>query len=179
MEKILTKKAHVIWFTGLSGAGKTTLSQKVSDVLSSKKYAVKILDGDIVRRELHRHLGFTPEDIQENIRLLSELCLKFAGDCDFILVAAISPFRQARLKAREKIGSGFMEVYVKASLEEVIRRDTKGLYKKALNGEIKNFIGIDPIVPYEAPLDPEVIIDTEHESISDSVHVIIKKVLER
>ena len=167
----------VLWFTGLSGAGKTTITSRVAEILQAQGRTVKILDGDVVRRELHKHLGFTPEDIKENIRLLAQLCLKNLDAYDYVLVAAISPFRDARRKAREVIGKNFLEVYVRASLNTVIERDAKGLYQKALRGEIENFIGIDPKVPYEEPQRPDIILDTETQSIDQSVEKLLKELL--
>lgn len=165
--------AKVLWFTGLSGSGKTTIALELKKKLEAKGKKVKIFDGDIVRTELHKHLGFTPEDIKENNRLISELCLKHLNEFDFILVPIISPFRESRKKARILLGDSFVEVYVKAPLDVVIKRDVKGHYKKALMGEIKNFIGIDKNVPYEEPSKADIILDTEKKDVGSCVQQII------
>jgi len=166
------KGTRDLWFTGISGAGKTTIANALSQVLSSKDLTSKIIDGDVVRAEQHAHLGFTPGDIRENNRLVAELCVKHCGLYDYILVPIISPFKQSREQAKVIIGEGFREIYVKISLKEAIRRDTKGLYKKALNGEINNFIGIDPNVPYEEPINPYLLLDSEHETLAECIERI-------
>ena len=171
------RQGMVLWFTGLSGAGKTTIAHRLAEILKQQGRTVKILDGDTMRRELHCHLGFTPEDIRENNRLVAELCLKNSAGCDYLLVPIISPFRESRASARQRVGKKFLEIYVKASLKEVMRRDCKGLYQKALKGEIKNFIGIDPAVPYEEPQRPDIILDTETQSIDQSVEKVLKELL--
>src|SRR3989338_3893085 len=109
--------AKVLWFTGLSGSGKTTIALALQKELEKRNKKVRIFDGDIVRQELHKHLGFTPADIKENNRLISELCLKHINDFDFILVPIISPFTESRKKARTLLGKSFIEIYVKAPLE--------------------------------------------------------------
>lgn len=166
-------KAKVLWFTGLSGSGKTTIALLLKEKLEKLNKKVKILDGDDVRKTLHKHLGFTPEDIKENNRLILELCLDSLNDFDYILVPIISPFRESRQNARNVLNELFIEVYIKCSLEECIKRDCKGHYKKALAGEIKNFIGIAKENPYEHPHNPEITIDTEKESIEESVAKIL------
>src|SRR3989338_2108971 len=133
---------HVLWFTGLSGSGKSTIADSLSNILKAKGYKIKILDGDVVRNTLHRHLGFTRKDILLNNKLISQLALKYLDTHDIILVPIISPYKIGRENARKLLGKHFTEVYIKASLKKCIRRDVKGLYKKALDGEIKNFIGI-------------------------------------
>ena len=153
--------AVVAWFTGLSGAGKSTIATQAADLLRSRELRVRILDGDVVRTELHRHLGFSPADIRENNRLIAELCAASAPDYDVILVPVISPFRDARASARAMIGASFVEVYVRASIDEVMRRDPKGLYRKVRDGSLSGFIGVSPEVPYEPPAAAEIILDTE------------------
>jgi len=164
----------VIWFTGMSGSGKTTIAEGLYKRLIEKSQKVRLLDGDVIRKELHSTLGFTPEDIKKNNALVVELCKKLQGNNDYILVALISPFEESRKNARENIGNEFIEVYVKASKKTLIQRDVKGLYKKALNGEIENFIGISPSVPYEPPQNPDISIDTEKLSSQASVEHVLK-----
>jgi adenylyl-sulfate kinase len=153
--------AIVAWFTGLSGAGKSTIANRVADLLRADGRRVRILDGDVVRTELHRHLGFSPADIRENNRLIAGLCQQSAAGWDVILVPVISPFRDARVAARELLGRSFVEVYVRASIPEVMRRDPKGLYRQVQEGRITGFIGLSPEVPYEPPEAPEIVLDTE------------------
>lgn len=153
--------AVVAWFTGLSGAGKSTIAGQAADLLRAAGRCVQILDGDVVRTELHRHLGFSPADIRENNRLIAGLCTASARTCDVILVPIISPFRDARAAARAEIGASFVEVYVRASMSEVMRRDQKGLYQQARAGRLTGLIGLSPDVPYEAPDAPDIVLDTE------------------
>jgi len=165
---------HVLWFTGLSGSGKSTIADSLSKRLKAKGYIIKILDGDVVRNTLHRHLGFTKKDILLNNKLISQLALKYLDTHDIILVPIISPYRIGRENARKLLGRHFTEVYIKASLKKCIRRDVKGLYKKALNGEIKNFIGISDDAPYETPKSADLTINTEKISEKESVDKILQ-----
>ncbi len=161
--------SKVIWFTGLSGSGKTTIALALKSELEHLGKKVKILDGDEVRNTLHKHLGFTPEDIKENNRLITELCLDYLNSFDFILVPIISPFRESRVLARKALGSNFIELFIKCSIQACIERDVKGHYKKALNGEMKNFIGLSKENPYEEPENPEVTLETNKEKLSESI----------
>lgn len=163
------KRAIVFWFAGLSGSGKTTITQALVEKLSAQGKTVKIFDGDVVRQELNTHLGFTPADIRENNRIIAELCAKNRALYDYIFVPIISPFEDARVAAREKLAPDFYVVYIKASLEEVMKRDVKGLYKKAVAGEIHHFIGLDPQVPFQVPKSPDLILDTQEENSELSV----------
>jgi adenylyl-sulfate kinase len=165
---------RVLWFTGLSGSGKTTIAELVQKDLELSGKRVKVFDGDVVRTTLHKHLGFSPGDIKENNRLISELCLKHLKDYDYILVPIISPFRESRQKARELLKKDFIEVYTNCHLEKCIERDVKGHYKKALAGEIKNFIGIDKENPYEPPEKPEITLYTFKETPKESAEKILK-----
>ena len=160
-------RGRVAWFTGLSGSGKSTIAGLVSAALRDRGLRVSILDGDAVRGRAHRHLGFTPADISENNRLIAGLCRDALGDHDVVLVPVIAPFRDARAEAKRIIGTPFVEVYVKASLDEVATRDAKGLYRDAREGRLHGLIGFAPEVPYEPPDDPDVVLDTERD---DAAH---------
>lgn len=159
----------MFWFTGLSGSGKTTIVNAAVERLVKQNRKIKIFDGDVVRQELNRHLSFSPEDIRENNRIIADLCLGHRGEYDHIFVPIISPFEESRAHARRIIGSKFYLVYIKASLDEVIKRDVKGMYKKALRGDIKNFIGIDKNVPFEEPKNADLVLNSENEDVSTSV----------
>ncbi|MDP6358524.1 MAG: adenylyl-sulfate kinase [Planctomycetota bacterium] len=152
---------RAVWLTGLSGAGKSTIARQVAEALESKGHRVLVLDGDAVRSTVSPNLGFSREDIYENNRRFIELCRESMPDYEFVLVPKISPFREHRAETRRELGSAFIEVYVQASLGEVARRDPKGLYKKAREGALTGMIGVAPEVPYEAPEDAEVVLDTE------------------
>ena len=163
----------VLWFTGLSGAGKTTIANSLKGKLEAMGKRVEVLDGDVVRETLHKNLGFTPEDIKENNRLIAELAKARMTEADVILVPIISPFKESRKLARETIGASFFEVFVNCPTEVVIDRDTKGLYGKAERGEIENLIGYHPEVPYEAPEHPDIEIKTNEFGLEDSVAKIL------
>lgn len=160
-----------VWLTGLSGAGKTTLAERLLPELESRGHRVETLDGDVVRTHLSKGLGFSREDRDENIRRIAWVAALGTRHGATMIVSAISPYEETRAAARERIGD-FVEVYVKCSLERLIERDTKGLYKRALAGEIKNFTGVSD--PYEEPRDPEIVVETDTESVETSV----KKILE-
>jgi adenylylsulfate kinase len=164
-----------VWFTGLSGAGKTTISRAVEKELKSYGYRVEVLDGDIVRQNLTKGLGFSKEDRDENIRRVGFVAELLTRNQVSVLVSAISPYRDIRQEVRQKIGN-FVEVYVNAPLEVCEQRDVKGLYKKARAGEIKNFTGIDD--PYEPPLNPEVECRTDLETLEESVSKVLGKLQE-
>ncbi|HEY9829263.1 MAG TPA: adenylyl-sulfate kinase [Stenomitos sp.] len=164
-----------VWFTGLSGAGKTTISRAVGNRLKSYGQKLEILDGDIVRLNLCKGLGFSKEDRDENIRRVGFVAGLLTRHQVTVLVSAISPYREIRQEVRERIGN-FVEVYVNAPLQVCEQRDVKGLYKKARAGEIKNFTGIDD--PYEPPLNPEVECRTDLETIEESVSKVFAKLQE-
>ena len=164
-------KGFTLWFTGLSGAGKSTLSVALEEICRSRSRNVEVMDGDEVRENLSKGLGFSKEDRDTNIRRIGYVCHLLSRNGCIAVSAAISPYRSVRDENRERIGN-FIEVFVKCSLEEVIERDVKGLYKKALSGEIKNFTGISD--PYEEPLNPEITVETDKESVEESVNNIIK-----
>lgn len=168
-ESICDHKGKVLWFTGLSGSGKSTLANAVDDVLNSKKYSTYILDGDNIRMGLNKDLGFSPEDRKENIRRISETAKLFADSGKIVLTAFISPYLDDRDKAKALIGKDFVEIFVDTSIKECIKRDPKGLYKKAISGEIKNFTGIS--APYESPINPDILI--KNMSIINAVNKIL------
>ena len=153
---------QVAWFTGLSAAGKTTIALRAADLLRARGLTVLILDGDLVRSKFHKHLGFSPDDIRENNRLIVELCQDSLSEYDLILVPIISPFRDSRSHAKHTLGAAMAEVYVYVSLEEAARRDPKGLYRDAQSGGSHGLIGVSEEVPYEPPDNPELKLDTEH-----------------
>ena len=164
-EKLNGHKAITIWFTGLSGSGKSTLADAVEKALFSSGIHTMLLDGDNVRIGLCKGLGFSDTDRSENIRRVAEVS-KLLNDAGVtVIVALLSPFRGDREMARSIIGDSFLEVYVDASLNSCIERDVKGLYKKAMRGEIRNFTGISS--PYEIPLSPDVVVRTDYDSIND------------
>ncbi len=159
-----------LWFTGLSGAGKTTISQAVDKALRLKGYKVEVLDGDVVRENLTKDLGFSKEDRDENIRRIGFVANLLTRNQVIVLVSVISPYREIRTEVRQRIGN-FIEVYVSTPLEVCEERDVKGLYKKARSGIIKNFTGIDD--PYEPPINPEVECRTDKESLEESVAKVL------
>jgi adenylyl-sulfate kinase len=164
-------KGFVVWFTGLSGAGKSTLAHHLEPILRERGLNVEILDGDIVRTNLSKGLGFSKEDRDTNIRRIGFVANLLARNGVAVIVAAISPYRAIRDELRAEIDN-FVEVYVRCSLDELTRRDTKGLYKKALRGEIANFTGVSD--PYEEPSDPELVIDTEGEGEQQSLGQLLE-----
>ncbi len=176
-EHLLKQKGVVLWFTGLSGSGKSTIANEVSYKLHKMGKLSYILDGDNIRHGLNKDLGFSPEDRKENIRRISEVASLFA-DAGFITITAfISPYRVDRDFCRGLVGEErFIEIYTKASLDTCEKRDPKGMYKKARAGIIKEFTGIS--APYEEPLKPELVIDTDKESIEDSTDKAINKIKE-
>lgn len=166
------KKGFVIWFTGLSGAGKSTLSERLAPLLRERGHRVEILDGDIIRTNLSKGLGFSKEDRDANIQRIAFVAHLLARNGVVVITAAISPYVESREKARALIGD-FVEIYAQCSLEELTRRDVKGLYAKALRGEIANFTGVSD--PYEAPEKPEVLIDSATETVDESLAKIVAK----
>ena len=168
-------QGFTIWFTGLSCSGKSTLAEMIDKRLRSDGYKVEILDGDVVRTNLSKGLGFSKEDRDTNILRIGFVAKILSRNGVVAITAAISPYREIRDKVRADIGN-FCEVYVNAPLEVCIERDVKGLYKKALAGEIKNYTGVDD--PYEEPLKPEVIVYTDKETPEESVEKIFAKLNE-
>jgi adenylylsulfate kinase len=161
----------VLWFTGLSGSGKSTLAHVLEEKLFNKGCKTLVLDGDNVRHGLNSNLDFSDDDRKENIRRIGEVAKLMLESGLIVMTAFISPFREDRVAVRNLISnSDFIEIYCKASLETCEARDVKGLYKRARAGEIKNYTGIDS--PYEAPNNPELIIDTDKETLDESVSKI-------
>ncbi|MCL6585864.1 MAG: adenylyl-sulfate kinase [Anoxybacillus sp.] len=170
-----TKNGHhsaVLWFTGLSGSGKSTLANAVSKKLFELGVQNYVLDGDNIRHGLNKDLGFSAEDRTENIRRIGEVAKLFVDSGQFVLTAFISPFTRDRQLVRQLLANDeFIEIYVKCPLEECEKRDPKGLYKKARNGEIREFTGIDS--PYEEPVSPELTIETHRHSLEQCVEQVI------
>lgn len=169
------QKGVTVWFTGLSGAGKTTINDALKLKLEERGVKFEVLDGDIVRTNLTKGLTFSKEDRDTNVRRIGFVCDLLTRNGVIVLVAAISPYRAIRDEVREKIGD-FLEVYVSAPVEECEKRDVKGLYAKARAGEIKQFTGISD--PYEAPTNPEVNCETHKETLEESVNKVIAKMEE-
>jgi adenylyl-sulfate kinase len=160
-----------LWFTGLSGAGKSTIADIVVERLRERGRRVEILDGDVVRTNLSKGLGFSKEDRDTNIRRIAFVADLLSRNGVVAITAAISPYREIRDEARDTMGDRFVEIFVKASVDECARRDVKGLYEKAFKGEIKEFTGVSD--PYEPPVNPEITLDTEVESVEESVGKVI------
>ncbi len=169
-------RGFTVWLTGLSGAGKSTIAQALAPLLRERGLRVEVLDGDAVREHLSKGLGFSKEDRDTNIRRIGFVAHLLARNGVAVITAAISPYRATRDEVRALIGD-FVEVYVRCSLEEAARRDVKGLYARALRGEIPNFTGVSD--PYEEPLNPEVVVDTERETVQESVARILRVLEER
>lgn len=161
----------ILWFTGLSGSGKSTLAQYLSPILRERGKNVEVLDGDEVRENLSKGLGFSKEDRDTNIRRIGYVANLLARNGAVAITAAISPYAAVRDEIRQRADATFIEVFVHAPLEVVEERDTKGLYKKARAGIIKNFTGISD--PYEPPENPEVVVNTAEESIEESARKVL------
>jgi adenylyl-sulfate kinase len=164
-----------LWFTGLSGSGKSTVAHVIGPELDKRGLVVEYLDGDSVRQHLSKGLGFSKEDRDTNIERIGWVASRLTRQGGAVIAAAISPYRETRAKAREMVEEfgQFVEVYVATSLDECARRDVNGLYKKAFAGEIKGFTGVDD--PYEAPESPEIVVETEGKTPEESAQVVIDK----
>jgi adenylylsulfate kinase len=168
----IINQAKCIWLTGLSGAGKTTIAHALHERLHELNLASVILDGDILRKGLNKNLGFTDDDRKENIRRAAEMAKIILESRSFVICAFISPTIKIRQLAKQIIGNNnYLEVYVDTPIDVCIKRDTKGLYKKAMNGELKSFVGIDK--NYEAPVNPDIKIETLNQNIKENVCKII------
>lgn len=168
-------QGFTLWFTGMSGSGKTTLARAVERILRDRGLKVEVLDGDVVRTNLSKGLGFSKEDRDTNIKRIGFVCKLLTRNGVVAVGSAISPYREVRDYIRRDIGR-FVEVYCRCPLDVLVQRDVKGLYKKALDGEIDNFTGISD--PYEEPLNAEVVADTDKETPERSVARIVRKLEE-
>jgi adenylyl-sulfate kinase len=174
------QKGFTLWMTGLSGAGKTTLTTQLVGELRNHGLSIEVLDGDEVRTNLSKGLGFSKEDRDTNIRRIGYVSRLLSRNGVGVITAAISPYRAIRDEVRRSIegdGALFIEVYVKCPIEVLADRDVKGLYKKALAGEIKEFTGVSD--PYEEPLAPEVVVLTDQETVEDSARKVLKELAKR
>ncbi|CAM3931836.1 adenylyl-sulfate kinase [Lederbergia lenta] len=177
-QKLHEHQSAILWFTGLSASGKSTLCVEIEKKLHERGISTYILDGDNVRHGLNKGLGFSPEDRTENIRRIGEVSKLFIDAGVITLTAFISPYRKDREMVRELVNQKeFIEIYVKCNIEECVKRDPKGLYEKARNGEIKDFTGIS--APYEEPINPEIVIENDKQSIEVSVDQVIRYLLEK
>ncbi len=177
-QKLKGHKSAILWFTGLSGSGKSTIAHAVEEKLYQMGIHTYVLDGDNVRTGLNKDLGFSPEDRKENIRRIGEVSKLFVDAGIIVLSAFISPYKKDREFVRNIVDDGeFIEIYVKCPIEVCESRDVKGLYKKAREGLIKNFTGIDD--PYEEPENPEIVIETDKETVEESVEKIINYLKEK
>ena len=165
------QQGFCLWFTGLSGSGKTTITNVLVKELRKRGTKLEILDGDIVRENLSKGLGFSKEDRDTNIRRIAFVANLLSRNGVPVITAAISPYREIRDEARQLMDGRFIEAYVKASVEVCEERDVKGLYAKARAGEIKEFTGVSD--PYEPPENPELVLDTEHQSPEESAQQIL------
>jgi len=171
----MEQQGFTLWFTGLSGSGKTTLARAIEGILRARGLKVEVLDGDVVRTNLSKGLGFSKEDRDINIKRIGFVCKLLSRNGVVAIGSAISPYREVRDFIRQDIGR-FVEVYCQCPMEVLIERDVKGLYKKALGGEIENFTGVSD--PYEEPLNPEVVVHSDRESPEESVARILTKLEE-
>lgn len=177
-EKLYRHKAILIWFTGLSGSGKSTLANELEKQLHHQQIATYTLDGDNIRSGINNDLSFSDSDRTENIRRIAEVSKLFVDAGIVTLASFVSPFQKDRQLVRQTVGAEFFfEIYLKTSLKECQRRDVKGLYEKALKGEIANMTGLNS--PYEVPTNADIVIDTEKLSINDSASIIYNQIIKK
>lgn len=169
------QRGFTAWFTGIPCSGKTTIADRVAEILRNDGHRVERLDGDIVRKGLTSDLGFSKEDRDENIKRVTFVAKLLTRNDVVVLATFVSPYRERRAKTREEIGD-FVEVYTRCPVEVCMERDVKGMYEKALSGEIRNFTGVDD--PYEEPEDPELILDTDKDDIEECARKVIVKLRE-
>jgi len=169
------QKGAALWFTGLPCSGKSAIADRLAAILKDKGYRVERLDGDIVRQDLTRDLGFSKEDRDENIRRVTFVTKLLARNGVFVLTSFISPYREMRDRARSQV-ENFMEIFIKTSLETCMERDVKGMYKKAMAGQIKEFTGVSD--PYEEPLKPELVVETDNETLEASTEKVLRRMAE-
>lgn len=169
------QKGVTLWFTGLPCSGKSAVADRVAEILRERGLRIERLDGDIFRKSLTRDLGFSKKDRNENIHRVTFVAKLLTRNGVIVLTSFISPYREVRAYACEEIGS-FIEVYVKCSLDVCIKRDVKGMYEKAIKGEVKEFTGISD--PYEEPLDPDILLETDKEELEESAAKVIEKLKE-
>lgn len=172
LQKATLKKGVTVWFTGLPSSGKSTIARLVERQCRKWKIKTELLDGDVVRTHLSKGLGFSKEDREINVKRIAFVCQLLTRNDVMAIASAISPYRETREQARQMIGS-FVEVYVKTSIEECEKRDVKGLYQKARAGVVKGMTGVDD--PYELPVNPEVVCETEKESPEECAAKVISK----
>ena len=175
-QKMLNQKSAVFWFVGLSGSGKSTVAKAVEKELHALGYFTQLLDGDNLRTGVNNNLSFTEDDRKENVRRAAEVSKLFMNAGVITICSLISPTEEIRNQAKEIIGEDFRVVYVNAPFEVCAQRDVKGLYAKALNGEIKNFTGLDS--PFDAPVNPFIEVKTHEESLEESTQKMLKAILE-
>ena len=179
MRKTAFLPGRVIWFTGLSGAGKTTLANALKERLLLSGKTVEVLDGDVLRRTIHKKLGFFRDGAKENSWRTARLAKKKRKEYNYVIVAVITPFSEDRKNVRKMIGDDFVEVFVNCPLEYCIKRDTKGLYKKALAGEIDNLAGISEKIPYEKPQNSEIVLNTAKMGVKKCIDSIVRHISEK
>jgi adenylylsulfate kinase len=168
-------QGFTIWFTGLPCCGKTTIANQVAALLKKRDYLVEQLDGDIIRQNFSSDLSFSKKDRDENIKRATFLAKMLSRNNVIVLASFVSPYRKQRRKARKEI-KNFVEVYVRCPVKICMKRDVKGMYKKAIEGKIQHFTGVDD--PYEEPENPELIVDTDIESVDESVEKVMQKIQE-
>ena len=165
----------VIWFLGMSGAGKSTIACELEQRLKKLNYSVKWINGDIFRKTTSTPGSFTKKEILNNNYRIIQHCKELIDKSDFLIVSVISPYEQTRSFARESFGCRYFEVFVECPIDELVKRDTKGLYKKALNGQIDNLIGFSEKSVYQRPRNPDIVINTLELSVDESVETLLKE----